>query len=189
MRLKQTLLFFLIILSSSFCHAQLRNFGVKGGLNSSGIGRSDIEGSKKRIGYHVGIVGYLKISNTWTFQPELVYSDQGYNLKKVRCNMRYFTLPLLFKYNYQDFFFDFGPQVSVLFNANQVGLGNNRSKVNITSELNNIDLSLTSGIGFMVNENIGLEGRYVFGLSNASAYESVTIYNNALQISIFYIFR
>ncbi|MEO7987965.1 MAG: porin family protein [Chryseolinea sp.] len=188
MRLKHTLLFILIILSSCFCHAQLRNFGVKGGLNVSGVTTSADGNPESKLGYHVALFGQLKLNDVCSIQPEIVFSNLGYKLNNIRYNLNYFALPMLFKYQYQNFFLDCGPQAAILFNANRIDL-DKKEKKEVTAQFNNLDFSLVSGLGFMVSKKIGLEGRFILGLTEISNIDSIDIYNKTFQITVFYVFN
>ena len=95
---------------------------------------------------------------------------------------------MLFKYQYQKFFFVCGPQAAILFNANQIDL-DKKEKKEITAKLNNLDFSLVSGLGFMVSKNIGIEGRVILSLIDVSNVDSMDIYNKTFQFTVFYFFN
>jgi hypothetical protein len=186
--LKNALMLSLIILSSPLCYSQFRNFGVKGGLNVSGIITSTDGKQELKPGYHLGFFGQLKLNGACSIEPEIVFSNLGYNMNNVRYNLNYFTLPMLFKYQHQKFFFVCGPQASVLFNATRINLNENKKK-EVTAQFNNLDFSILSGLGAMVSKNIGIEARFILGLTEISNVDSIYIYNKTFQATVFYVFK
>jgi hypothetical protein len=54
--------------------------GIKGGYNLAAV-RFDGDGeTEQRSGFHVGVYGESFISESFSIQPELLYSQQGYKI-------------------------------------------------------------------------------------------------------------
>ena len=58
-------------------NAQDINFGAKAGVNFASITGDDTDDLDMRTSLHVGVVAEIVISETFSFQPELLYSAQG----------------------------------------------------------------------------------------------------------------
>lgn len=189
----KSLAVFALALYSITSYSQTKYFGVKAGANITSINFSDAAEPKEdigyRISYHAGMIGYLKINKNWTLQPEILYSDQGYKTRTnpdIRYSCKYITLPLLFKYQPNDFFFYLGPQYSILLDARRHNKTTNK-KENITASIDSQELSLTTGLGTMVSEKIGIEGRCFLGVTTFP--DGYDVLNIGFQASVFYTFN
>jgi hypothetical protein len=74
------------------------NAGIKGGYNLAAV-RFDGSGETgQRNGFHIGVYGESFISESFSIQPELLYSQQGYEIKDangVYPKLDYINLPTL----------------------------------------------------------------------------------------------
>jgi len=128
------------------------------------------------------------MTKTWSLQPEIIYSDQGYKTRSgpdIRYSCKYINFPILFKYKSKDFFFYAGPQYGMLIDAQR----NNKTKgnkENITATIDPHEVAFTTGLGTMVSEKIGIEGRCLLGFTTLS--DSYDFLNFGFQFSIFYLF-
>ena len=71
-------LLLLVGLGTTKTNAQQANFGVKGGFNYSSVVGDLTEGVKFRFSGHGGIFVEFELTDKLKFQPELVYSSQGF---------------------------------------------------------------------------------------------------------------
>ena len=60
-------------------HAQNVTFGVKAGLNFACLSGDDAEDFDGRTSFHIGATAEFSLSETFSIQPELLYSGQGFN--------------------------------------------------------------------------------------------------------------
>jgi opacity protein-like surface antigen len=84
------------------------NAGIKGGYNLAAV-RFDGSGETgQRHGFHIGVYGESFISESFSIQPELLYSQQGYEIKDANGftqKLDYINLPILLKaYPSKNFF-------------------------------------------------------------------------------------
>lgn len=170
--------------------SQSNFFAVKGGLNIAGASTDLINDDlTMKPSYHIGIVGNLRLNTYWVLQPEILYSNEGFNTSTKlnnRYNLTYVNLPILFKYQYKNFFFDFGPQFGLLFGASIVDLDTKKRK-NINSQFNTLSWAIATGLGVMATDRLGVEGRVTLAFKNDSSDPAIDYFNNVFQLSFFYV--
>ena len=168
--------------------AQQAHFGFKGGVNVSQLHFNDAQiSSDSKVGLHFGVLAHIHTSKTWSLQPELLYSLEG--AKKVgnagtTYNLNYLNVPVLLQYMFSNGFrVEGGPQLGFLLSAKtksgNVTIDNNGFK--------STSVSIPLGLGYLTSSGVGLDARYVFGLSNINDSESgPTIQSNVFQLGLFY---
>jgi len=192
--MKKIALLFIFGLSISFAQAQAK-FGIKGGLNYSNLS-GDLtteEVNQSKVGFLGGIVANFPLSsdNFVSIQPELLYSQKGYQYRddevqigtfnyrfKGKRNFNYLDLPVLLKINAGPIFFEGGPQASYL-----LGIRDNREVENLDTgndnkewakiekdDLSELEIGYVAGLGFQAPMGIGIGLRYN-GSINALAKE------------------
>lgn len=162
--------------------------GFKKGLNVSNFMSNDIEKNKVRTSIHFGFLSEIIISEEVSFQPELLYSGQGYVGADTKQKYNYINIPLLLKYYVTDnFTVDAGPQVGCLIKSYSRGnLGN--------TDINNqnfLDFGINLGFGYELKNNIFFQTRYNLGLININAAnnkETLSYSNSVFQFSVGYLF-
>lgn len=88
---------FLFVLALGFATtmaAQGAHFGIKAGVNFANLngGDADLDG---RTGFHVGLVGELRLSDKFAVQPEAIYSSQGAKFGSSDLKVDYLNVPVL----------------------------------------------------------------------------------------------
>ncbi|WP_456314955.1 outer membrane beta-barrel protein [Pseudomonas shirazensis] len=76
--MRKIILSAIAVMAFGSMNAQETRFGVKGGLNLSNIVGGDVDGTKSLVGFHVGGLAEIKITDKFAIQPELLYSAQGF---------------------------------------------------------------------------------------------------------------
>ena len=188
MKLKRALIVcFALIAFIQTLKAQLKTeFGLKGGLNVSGLSLSSdkkLSGAKYNNlnGFHFGAYALLK-KGKLGIQPEIIYSQQGqlYNIgsySNLRTELNYINVPVMLKYylvgglNVQA-----GAQLGFLVSA-KGDLENSTAGApyailgqDIKSYVNSTDFGLSLGAGIDVPFGLTLGLRYNIGLSNINKY-------------------
>ncbi len=155
-------LFFGILLLTAFIgNAQAVKYGVKAGINISTLEGDFFDDSDSRIGFAAGFFAIIPFDNTFSFQPEILYSAQGINttvegeFTDQREELDYLQLPLLLRADFGSFNFHLGPQVGV-------GVWNSFN----TEVYKNFDYSALAGIGLDVTKAFFIEARYSYGFRN-----------------------
>jgi hypothetical protein len=162
------------------------NGGIKGGYNLAAVSFDGNGETDQRDGFHVGVYGESFISESFSIQPELMYSQQGYEIKSssgtFTQKLDYINLPLMLKaYPSKNFFLEAGPQVGLAISHKEVYEG----FITTSREFdpNKFDWGMNFGAGFKTDGGISLGVRYHLGLGDL--YDSNDkAYNRVLQFSI-----
>ena len=186
----------IIFLSSTFiiftANAQKVYFGIKGGVNVSSLNYNDNSERESKIGFHVGGLAHIHASNTWAIQPEILYSLEGAKStlagtnNEVTYNLNYINVPVLLQYFFHNGFrLEGGPQIGFLLSA-KAKTGN----ISVDDKsFESTSLSIPLGVGYLTSMGIGIDARYVFGLSNINDNENgATVQSNVFQFGFFYQF-
>ena len=157
------------------------------------------------IGFHIGGFVDIKISEKFSFQPELLYSTQGskfsenlsfegdvYNVDAT-LKMAYISIPVMFKYYVADKFnLEAGPQIGFLTSCKMkveaMGLSETED---VKDSFESIDFGLNIGAGYDFTEKLSAGVRYNFGLSNVAKTEAgddTEIKNSVFSLSVGYKF-
>jgi hypothetical protein len=187
--MKKIILSAVAVLAFGFTNAQDVKFGLKTGLNISNI-TGDIEGGSSKAGIFFGGVAEIKISDKFSFQPELLYSSLGNKYKlydtsfeyqgdyydgvdlESKANFGYLNIPLMAKfYVAEKFSLEAGPQLGFLLSAKEKvtatfeGESDNVS-VDIKDYYNGFDFGFNFGTSYDFTDNVSAGVRYTVGLSN-----------------------
>jgi hypothetical protein len=173
---------FSFLLFVGVANAQHVNIGVKGGLNAYSIANGSVFDNDLELGFHLGLIGHVHLTDPIALQPELVFSMQG----SKNTDLNYVNIPLMVQYMYNNGFrIQAGPQLGVLVSA--------KSKINnvqtdVKGDYESIDLALGAGISY-VNPatDFGVDIRYNHGLTNISKSDMAAIYNRGFQLGVFYL--
>ena len=168
-------------------------FGIKAGANFANLKYTvdgDDESADMKIGFHVGGFVNIPIGETFAFQPELVFSQEGAKQEiemldeDAKVNLSYINVPLLLQYNASGFFAETGPQVGFLIGA-KTKLDD--AEEDIKDDMESINLSWAVGLGFKTASGLGFGARYNLGLSNLAKEgdDDNKIKGNVIQVSIF----
>ncbi|MEN8816606.1 MAG: porin family protein [Nonlabens sp.] len=164
--MKKIILSIALLSCVSFVNGQFLediSYGFRLGLNYSTLSGDNIEDVDDRIGMHVNFFADIPISDRFSLQPEIGISSLGVNEEELRLENGDIVQ---FKTNWL--------QVGVLGNINITkqlfALVGPQVGVNITERDNNdyynYDVAGVIGIGYMFNENLGIDARYGYGFSN-----------------------
>lgn len=143
--------------------------GIKGGYNLSAVSFDGTSETEKLHGFHLGLFGESFISNKFSIQPEILYSQQGYkiidNNSTYTQKLDYLNIPLMFKfYPANSFFLEAGPQIGFSISHKETfDSGFILYDTSQEFEPKNFDWGLNFGIGFKSESGISLGTRYHFG--------------------------
>ncbi|MGR7814073.1 porin family protein [Lacinutrix undariae] len=180
------------VLGLSNVNAQEVTFGAKAGVNFANLG-GDIEDNDMKVGFHVGGVAEIAISEKFSVQPELLFSSQGTKFEEsgetLKYNLSYINVPVMAKYYVAEgFSVEAGPQVGFLVDA--------KAKYDSDSEdikdaFNSVDFGLNLGAGYKLDNGFNFSARYNLGLANIAkdAGDDFSIQNNVIQLSVGYSFN
>ncbi|GGB74524.1 hypothetical protein GCM10007424_13060 [Flavobacterium suaedae] len=164
--------------------AQEIQFGVKAGVNIADLGGdADTEGSL--TSFHVGGVAEFKLTETFSVQPELLYSMQGANVADgVDLELNYLNVPIMAKYYLMEgLSIEAGPQVGFLLSADQEG-------EDAKDTVKSVDFALNGGVAYDLPIGVFFQARYSAGLSDINDIEGVDekATNNVISLSVGYKF-
>ena len=200
-----------LILTFGLVHAQ-SVFGVKGGMNISRVTGDDSPVSAdSHLGWHGGLLMRLYVSESLVLQPELLYTQKGYNYKytdsvanvdyRIRDSFDYVELPVLLKLNVNAG--DVGLQpyagaaVSYLVNAkSKETISNDNVSItynhDVKDDVNALAFGFLVGADVVIMQKYLVGGRYNFGLSNIwkDGHEGGSdVQNGVLMLSLGYLFN
>ncbi|WP_412560687.1 porin family protein [Winogradskyella sp. MIT101101] len=127
-------------------------YGLKAGYNSF-IERFSLDGdsvSASGSGFYIGFFTDFSISEKFNFQPELLYVLVTHD----NVNGDVLVLPLMGKYNIKEnFSIQFGPQFDYILEKDTEGI-------------KRLGLGLAIGAGFDISQDLFMDMRYSFGLTD-----------------------
>lgn len=161
--------------------------GIKAGVNLANVIVSPRPGNlvSGRTDFHAGLFVEVPVSEKVSFQPELLYSRQGFRvingLGSVTLNT--ISMPLLAKLNVTpNVAIVVGPQISYLANA-RIGL-NNWFAFNYDNAFQKVGVDGVAGLEFSAGDFV-VGGRYNYGFNNINKdfrFSDQFSLNNLLQI-------
>ncbi|MFV5695079.1 porin family protein [Flavobacterium sp. LB3P122] len=182
--MKKTILVAVLLFAvSSTMQAQLVKFGIKAGLNYANQTGTDItinSGNYNKdaiTSYHAGIVAEIKLMDSFSIQPELLYSTQGatykYAATEFKNELGYLSIPVLAKINLNKVIsLELGPQASFLLSE--------RNNFDIKNA-NTFDFAVVGGLGLNLTNHFFIQARYGLGLTDAS--QEAQVKNSVVQLS------
>lgn len=161
------------------------NVGIKGGYSLAAVNYDGEGETGQRHAFHVGVYGESFISESFSIQPELMYSQQGYEIKTgngtFTQKLDYINLPVMLKaYPSKNVFLEAGPQIGLAISHKEEYDG----FISGTTERdpNSFDWGMNFGGGFKTNSGISLGVRYHLGLGDL--YENDKAHNRVWQFSV-----
>lgn len=180
---KTILITVLVFIVSCNIQAQLFRFGIKAGLNYANQTGSEITVGSSNYStsaitsYHAGLVAEIELVDSFSIQPELLYSTQGASYKNAveefKNELGYVSIPVLAKIDLNKVVnIEFGPQASFLLSEK------NNFDANDT---NTFDFAVVGGLGVNITKTLFLQARYGLGLTDAS--KDAEVKNSVVQVS------
>ncbi|MFL0354499.1 porin family protein [Xanthomarina sp. GH4-25] len=210
-------------------NAQNVSFGVKAGMNISTVAGDfgnyydywdgdQTRDSKSKVGFHVGGLAEIMISEKFAVQPELLFSSQGYktsfydiddNKKDNNVNLSYITLPVMAKFfPIENLSIEAGPQVGFLISAKDDesdyynDMFPDEEEIKTKDAFKGTDFAMNIGAGYKLDNGVFFQARYSFGLSKVDDEDYYNdpdygdVYNNfafsrknrVFQLSVGYMF-
>lgn len=166
------------VLGFANVNAQEIKFGAKAGLNFSTVNGSNTNNIDYVTSYHVGVVSEIPISEKFSFQPELMYSRQGYSFNNDVIAMNYLNIPLMGKYYVtKGLSLEAGPQIGFLLSAKNEG-------VKVTNSFTTFDFGANFGLGYKLENGLNFSARYNLGITKVDTDNR----NGVFQVSVGYFF-
>ncbi|PKB15906.1 porin family protein [Flavobacterium sp. 5] len=172
------------VLGFTNVNAQKIKFGAKGGLNFASISGDNTKGSNTVTSFNFGLLSEIPISEKFSFQPELMYSGQGYSFDDNTVALHYLNIPLMGKYYVaKGLSVEAGPQIGFLLSAKN-------EKTDVKDSFNTFDFGINFGLGYKLENGLNFGARYNLGLTNINNIDdsSSKNKNGVFQLSVGYFF-
>ena len=201
------------VFTLSSVNAQDITFGAKAGINIANLDVTDAN-IDSRTSFHLGVTAEFEISDTFSIQPELLYSAQGAtesdtyedsfirSVSESEWKLNYIQIPIMAKfYVSEGLSLEAGPQIGFLasaevdsdstetslFDGSSVSTS---STVDAKEIVKSVDFGLNFGLGYKLDSGLNFALRYNLGLSNIYdvSESTVKIKNRVFQLSVGYTF-
>lgn len=164
--------------------AQEIKLGVKGGLNFASLNGDNTKDIDVVTSFNFGVVSEIALSEKFSFQPELMYSGQGYSFNDNTIALSYLNVPLMGKYYVtKGLSLEAGPQLGFLLAAKN-------EKTDVKDAFKTFDFGVNFGLGYKLENGLNFGARYNLGLTNINNLDNSSSKNRngVLQISVGYFF-
>jgi opacity protein-like surface antigen len=170
-----------------------------GGLNASQVDGDGMSGFHKP-GLVLGGAAEFRLSDRWSFQPEILYSQKGsrtspnalekdpYLVRQI-FRFNYVDVPVIFNLNqFKDLTFQFGPSVAVLIAAKY---DDGSGFYSIDERLNRLDFMANAGAEYRLTPRLNFNIRYNYSLWPIGSEPVTNIWvargrNNTLSFTLRY---
>ena len=161
--------------------------GVKGGLNLSNFRVDEVADNNMKVGLNLGLFAKLPVTESFSIQPEILYSSKGSKLKydnfiqgegEYRFNLNYIEVPVLGVFHIGEHFnIHAGPYVAYLTSSNIKDVEDDGTIEGIAEldadNFNRFDYGIAGGVGIDVNGFIA-GARYNYGLQEVGESGSLS---------------
>lgn len=202
---------FLIALASvnAQSDSKMVQLGAKGGVNFSKLSGADFDDVDSRTSFNAGLVAEIPISERISFQPEVFYSGQGFDILErdqdnvfdtddnIEYQLDYIQVPLLLKvYLVQGLSVEAGPQfgfkIHEEIDSEPNSDGGDFEIDEDDSYVKDFDTSLALGTSYKFDNGFFLSARYTMGLTSIfeedTLFEDVDGKNEVWQFGIGFMF-
>ena len=183
--------------------------GIKGGLNSSTISGDDLGDLDSRTSFNAGLVAEIPLTERLSFQPEVLYSGQGFDVREIdqdnivdtdeniEYQLDYIQVPLFLKaYIVKGLSVEAGPQfgfkIHEEFDYQPNSDGGDIEIDSDDSYVKDFDTSIALGAAYKFDNGFFLSGRYNLGVTDifedGTPFEGVDAKNNVWQFGIGFMF-
>lgn len=183
---KNLVLAVITVLGFANAHAQEIKFGAKGGINIANISGENTSNLEPVAAFNFGLMAEIPISQKFSFQPEVMFSGQGYSFEGSDGNiiaLSYLNVPLMGKYYLtKGLSVEAGPQIGFLLSAKN-------ERTDVKDSFKTLDFGVNLGLGYKLENGINFGARYNLGLTNINDLSSSgKNRNGVIQVSIGYFF-
>lgn len=180
--MKKLIFIGILFFSFSAMQAQEMGFGIKGGVNFATLTGDDVDDVDSRTGFHLGLIAEFGLSESFSIQPELLYSAKGAEDGDMTWKLDYLTIPVMAKYFATDAFsIEAGPYIG--FNTTSE-IDMDGGSVDIGDDTESTDFGVGFGLGYELPMGVFFQARYALGLSDIMT--DVDAKNSAFQLSVGY---
>ncbi|RCW92548.1 porin family protein [Winogradskyella arenosi] len=202
---------FLIALTSinAQSDSKMVQLGAKGGVNFSKLSGDDFDDVDSRTSFNAGLVAEIPISERLSFQPEVFYSGQGFDIaerdqdnvfdtdENIEYQLDYIQVPLLLKvYLVKGLSVEAGPQfgfkIHEEFDSQPNDDGGDIEIDNDDSYVKDFDTSVALGTSYKFDNGFFLSARYNIGVTSIfkddTVFDGVDGKNDVWQFGLGFMF-
>ncbi|QBA63755.1 porin family protein [Muriicola soli] len=168
------------------------NWGIKAGPNFASVGGDDTDDLDSRFGVFFGAYTECMILDTFSVQPELIFSQQGADYTESEgfdgtFKFNYLNLPVMGKLYVNDgLFVEAGPQIGYLLSAKEEFESMSLSgEDDIKDDIKNIDFGANVGLGYQFDSGLNIGARYNFGIANINDFADSSDFSNTNNVFSF----
>jgi opacity protein-like surface antigen len=162
--------------------AQEMGFGIKGGLNFASLSGDDVDDLDSRTGFHLGLLAEFGLTESFSIQPEVLYSAQGAKEGDIKWKLDYLTIPVMAKYYATEgFSIEAGPYIG--FNTTSEWDFDGET-MDLKDDTESTDFGLGLGLGYELPMGVLFQARYSMGLSDIASDGDIK--NSVFQLSVGY---
>ncbi len=195
------------LVAGTFAFAQTSpTFGIKAGVNVSSLSDDGFDDTKSKVGFSGGLFMNAPLSEQFSIQPEVLYSQMGAKIEGKFANtaysttrsLDYITVPVMVQFRATPaFYIEAGPEFGFLVSAKDKDTVGNFSTTNQidTDNFNTFNMGLGLGLGFDITKNVGVNARYVAGFTDINKNGNTSLQNdgnknrnNTLQAGLYFKF-
>ena len=162
--------------------------------------------TETKTGFFAGGFLQIPLTDMVSIEPGVYYAQKGYTLRgnysidkldflgvnaSAKVNSHYIDIPVVLKVKpVQGLELFAGPQLSYLaksdlrIDAGALGISFFNKTVEMTEEMNRIDLGLTGGLGYTFNNGFNVSASYDHGLSKLDKNENFNAFNQAFKVGV-----
>ena len=162
--------------------AQYR-FGVAAGANFSNVIGDESSDNGIKLGLHAGLDMEAAINDRYAITAAVLYAVKGTKsneMDDLSVAINYIEVPLAIKYQFKNGFgLWLGPYFGILTNAK---LKYQDETEDVTSSFNDLDAGVKVGVGYRMENGMGVYANYSMGLTNIDHFDNADMEN---QNSVF----
>jgi len=177
-------------------------FGIKAGMNVSSLtDDAGLEDQGSKIGFNAGVFANIPVAESFSIQPEVIYTQYGDKYDQVVLGNRYsrarhldyVAVPVMFQYNFvPNFYLEAGPEFGFMVSAkNKFKNETNNNTISETGDykdsLNTFNFGIGIGAGYYFTDNIGITARYIAGVTDIykdRVGDPDAVRNNTFQVGL-----
>lgn len=168
---------------------QPMTFGVKAMLGVSNI--LDNVNQNMRLAYGVGLVVDARLSESLSFQPEVLFATKGAKndlntpqnkIVTVKTSTSYLEIPLLFKLNIEKNGLMVGPYIGIKLSQDIIATYEDKSNTDwllrtaqYNPEINLLDFGLSAGYERKIDDRMTIDVRFNYGMRNITDKSSIKV--------------
>lgn len=171
-------------------------FGIKGGANFSNMTSDGFEDNNSRTGFHLGLLSEIPVGESFSVQPEVLYSTQGTEANRViagdsyegEYQLDYIQVPVLAKlYLIDGLSLEAGPSFNFLVDED-VEFNTPLREGDVDTEYGStFEFGGALGASYKFNNGFFASARYTQGFTDAfdsDNWDDDAVNNNGFQLGI-----